>query len=372
MRPVETFQPVVDIEPEEERAVESVGPLAGLRGVLLAEPVVAKPRTSTSVGERLQVTERQYAQAEILRRIVEREDQERVGARERSKGLPLVRWLISLVLVAAVLLPPILGFPQFATPERVSRDLGPMLEVINNVEGGQPALVVFDYEPGYSAELEAVSGAMLENLMARGVNIVTLSTRPTGPPLALNLIEEMGQPHEVENGRNYIHLGYLSGGPTAVQLFSIAPKEAVLKGFMLPSDLEIQSGWEAPILRDVERLSDFGMVAVITAGTDNARIWAEQAHPWLEDTPMVMVLSAGAEPMIRPYFESLNPQIDGILTGLPAAVAYEQINNRPGQALNRWNAFGSGVLAVEIILAAGLVYGLIGWVIERRQESEQG
>jgi hypothetical protein len=371
MRPVETFKPVVDIEPEEERVVESVGPLAGLRGVLLAEPVVAKPRTSTSVGERLHVTERQYAQAEILQRIVQREDQEGIGARETARGLPIVRWLISLVLVLAVLLPPITGIPNFETPERVSRDLGPLLEVVNSVESGQPALVVFDFEPGYSAELEAVASTMLHNLMARGVHIVTLSTRPTGPPLALKLIDEVGEPHQIENGTDYIHLGYLSGGPTAVQLFSIAPKEAILKGFMLPDDIELQSGWEAPVLRGVERLSDFGMVAVITAGTDNARTWAEQAHPWLGDTPMVMVLSAGAEPMVRPYFESLEPQVDGILTGLPAALAYEQLNERPGQAQARWNAFGSGVLAVELILAVGLVYGLVEWVIERRREPEQ-
>jgi hypothetical protein len=86
---------------------------------------------------------------------------------------------------------------------------------------------------------------------------------------------------------------------------------------------------------------------------------------------MVMVLSAGAEPMVRPYFESLEPQVDGILTGLPAALAYEQLNERPGQAQARWNAFGSGVLAVELILAVGLVYGLVEWVIERRREPEQ-
>ncbi len=43
MRPMETFRPVVEIQPEEEQQVEAAGPLAGLRGVLLAEPVVAMP-----------------------------------------------------------------------------------------------------------------------------------------------------------------------------------------------------------------------------------------------------------------------------------------------------------------------------------------
>ncbi|MGH2620708.1 MAG: hypothetical protein ACRDHG_09080, partial [Anaerolineales bacterium] len=65
MRPVETFRSVVQIEAEEDQSVESVGPLAGLRGVLLAEPVVAMPRTSSVGSLQLDVTERQYAQAEL-------------------------------------------------------------------------------------------------------------------------------------------------------------------------------------------------------------------------------------------------------------------------------------------------------------------
>lgn len=368
MRPVETFQQVVEGEPEEDEPVESVGPLAGLRGVLLAEPVVAKPRTATATGARLQVTERQYAQAELLQRIVEEEEQERAVAREQARRIPLVRWLVSVLLLLAVLVPPLTGLPTFATPERVSRDLGPLVETVNAIPAERPVLVVFDYEPGYSAELDGVAGALMEHLFARDMNVVTMSTRPTGPPLALDMVRQVGGHHEVENGRNYLHLGYLSGGPIAVQLFAAAPQQAILRGFMLPTDLGVQSGWEAPILRDVERLSDFSMVAVVASGTDTARQWAEQAHPFMGDTPLVMVLSAGAEPMIRPYFESLDPQVDGILSGLPAAVAYEQINGRLGEANARWDALGAGALAVEGILLAGVAFGAASWYLGRREE----
>lgn len=370
MRPVETFQPVVEIEPEDEQAVESVGPLAGLRGVLLAEPVVAKPRSSTATGAQLQITERQYAQAELLSRIVAEEEKEAHPARRGRRRLPFIRWLVSLALLFSVLLPPLLGLPTFATPERVSRDLGPLIEIVNNVPVERPALLVFDYEPGYTAELEGVAGALLESLMAREVRVVTMSTHPTGPPLALELVDQIGTSHSLDNGRNYLHLGYLSGGPTAVQLFAATPRGAILKGFMLPPEMPGDSAWELPILRGVSVLSDFGMVAVISSGTDSARTWAEQATPWLGDTPLVMVLSTGAEPLIRPYFESLDPQVDGILTGLPAAVAYEQVNGRSGAARGRWDAFGSGALAAEIILAAGMVYGAASWFLRRREEAE--
>lgn len=366
MRPVETFQPVIDIEPEEEQTVESVGPLAGLRGVLLAEPVVAKPRTATGSGARLEVTERQYAQAELLQRIVSQEEHELPAAAAVRRPWPVARWVISLVMMAAVFVPAVTGGPVFAIPQRVSRDLGPLVGIVNTLPVDRPALLVFDYEPGFSGELNAVAEPLIENLLARGINIVTLSTRPTGPPLAVNLIDQVGAPYQVEEGRNVLHLGYLSGGPTAVQLFSAAPREAITKGFMTPADLSGQSPWASPMLTDVHRLADFGMVAVIAAGTDTARTWAEQAHPWMGDTPLVMVLSQGAEPLIRPYFESLTPQVNGILSGLPTAVAYEQLNGRQGLAFNRWNGFGAGALAAELVILVGLGYGLVLWYMRRR------
>jgi hypothetical protein len=367
MRPVETFRPVVDVEPEEEQAVESVGPLAGLRGVLLAEPVVAKPRTATSSGARLEVTERQYAQAELLQRIVEQEEQEVPAAVSGRRTWPLARWLVSAVMLLAVLIPAVVGSPVFPIPQRVSRDLGPLVGIVNTLPTDRPVLMVFDFEPGYSGELDAVAEPLIENLLARGINIVTVSTRPTGPPLAVDLIDRIGAPFQVENGRNVLHLGYLSGGPSAVQLFSAAPREAILKGFQLPPEMAGQSAWASPLLSGVHSLSDFGMVAVVAAGTDTARTWAEQAHPWLGNTPLVMVLSQGAEPLIRPYFESLTPQVNGILSGLPTALAYEELNGRQGMAFSRWNGFGSGAFAAEGLMFAGIVYGLGIWFVRRRR-----
>lgn len=367
MRPVETFRPVVDIEPEEEQAVESVGPLAGLRGVLLAEPVVAKPHTATTSGARLEVTERQFAQAELLQRIVEQEEHEIPATVPGKRTWPVARWLVSLVMLLAVLIPAVTGAPVFPIPQRVSRDLGPLVGIVNTLPTDRPALMVFDFEPGYSGELDAVAEPLIESLLARGINIVTVSTRPTGPPLAVDLIDQIGAPYQIENGRNVLHLGYLSGGPSAVQLFSAAPREAILKGFELPPEMSGQSAWASPLLSDVHSLSDFGMVAVVAAGTDTARTWAEQAHPWLGDTPLVMVLSQGAEPLIRPYFESLTPQVNGILSGLPTALAYEQLIGRQGLAFNRWNGFGAGAFAAEWLILAGVVYGAITWLMRRRR-----
>jgi hypothetical protein len=369
MRPVDTFRSVVEIEPEDDQAVESVGPLAGLSGVLLAEPVVAMPRTSSVGSMQLDISERQYAQAELLHRLVDEEEQEAPAIPKRGTRLAVFRWAIAIVVLAAVSLPIIAGSPSFALPGLEPRELGALFNLVERLPAERPVLVVFDYGPGYAGELEAVSGAFLDQIMARGLLLASMSTRPTGSALALHAVQPFVDRHGYENGHGIVHLGFLSGGQTAVQLFATNPREAVLEGFALPEELR-ESGlsvWETPVLDEVEFLSDFGMVAVITADSESARVWAEQARPKMSDAPSVVVLSAGAEPLIRPYFESDNPKVGGILSGLPAAVSYESRNDRPGLAQDRWDAFGTAMLAAEFVLLAGIGYGLLVWWRGRSQ-----
>jgi hypothetical protein len=366
MRPVDTFRSVVQIDAEEDQAIESVGPLAGLRGVLNAEPVVAMPRTSTVGSMQLEVSERQYAQAELLHKLLEEEEREVPAAPRRRVRLALFRWGIAALTVLAVALPVVIGSPSFPLPVQEPQELGPLFDLVQELPADQPALFVFDFDPGYAGELDAVSGPLIDQVMARQIPVASMSTRPTGSPMAERAISEYAVRHGYTAGNDLVHLGYLSGGPTAVQLFSIDPHRPILGGFGLPEEFQEAGTWETPVLQGVELLSDFSMVAVITAGSETARVWIEQAKPHMPDTPLLMVVSAGVEPLVRPYFEAADPQVDGILTGLPAATAYEQRNGRLGPAQSRWNAFGAGMLAAEFVLIAGVGYGIIQWWLGRK------
>ncbi len=372
MRPVDTFRPEIEIEPEEVQAVESAGPLAGLRGVLMAEPVVAKPRSSSVISSQLEITERQYAQAELLHRLVEEEEKDIALPAAGGRRLPILRWVISLILLLALVLPGSferLGFRGFSIPNVVPREMGPLINLVENISAEKPALVVFDFAPGYSGELDTVASAMLKHVLNRSVPIITISTHPSGPPLAERLLRNISEETALINGAQYLHLGYLSGGPTAVQLFAISPRDAILTGFLLPEGIDRASVWQSPLISAVQRLSDFGAVIVITAGTETARNWAEQTHPWLGDTPLLMVLSAGAEPLVRPYFEASDQRVQGILTGLPSALAYQQMNGQALSVESRWDGFGSMMFAVQSILIAGGLYGAATWLVSRRQQT---
>jgi hypothetical protein len=371
MRPIETFRATHEIElelEEEEEIIEAAGPLAGLKGVLLAEPVVAMPRTSITAISALDITDRDLNQADILQRMVEEEEREEGEYAAKRVQVPVLRWVCAALLVLAVIIPSVLGGPTFGSPTRAPRDLSPFLDLIRTIPVEKPVLLVFDYEPSYSAEMDAVAGALVENLFARSQAVVTLSTKPSGPMLADRMLRRVGKIHQAANGEDYLHLGYLSGGPAAVQLLVGSSLEASVQGFNLPEEFEGNDVWDSPILTGIDQLSDFAMVAVITSAADGARIWAEQVSPQLGSIPMVMVLSAGAEPIIRPYFEAEDHQVDGILSGLPSAMIYEErVIGFQADAAQRWDGYGMGLLVAVMILLSGTGYSITSWIVERLQ-----
>jgi hypothetical protein len=365
MRPVDTFRSVIEIESVEDQAVESAGPLAGLRGVLLAEPVVAMPRAPSGESTRLEVNERQFAQAELLHRLVE-EEQRDVRPHPAVRPRPgVLRWLVAAVLLLAVGVPAILGVPALPLPAFAPRDLAALVGVVDSVPANRPALIVFDYEAGATGEMEAVAGPLVSHLMARGIPIATLSTRPGGSVLAERLMALEGAAHNYVRGEDFVHLGYLPGGPAAVQLFAASPREAVTSGFLESEALT--TIWDSPVLAGVAALSDFTLMAVVTSGSEDARVWIEQTDPYLGESPLVTVVGAGSEPLVRPYYESSDPKLNGILSGLTSAVAYEQRLGRPGLAHARWSSYGMGLLAAEVLIVLGAVTALTSGVVRRRR-----
>ncbi len=365
LRPIDALRTLEEVEDEEGQPVETIGPLAGLSDVLVAEPVIATPRTPGVALPIISTTKRENEQARILRRLVETERQVIAPAKARLRVAPILRWVIGLFLVAAVAFPSFRSDAIFPSPRWVPQDLGMMRGLIEDLPHDRPALVVTDYDPGYAAELEAVGSSLVDHLFQRGMSVVTLSTRPTGPVLAQRLIDNVSAWQDIEAGENYLHLGYLSGGPTAIQLFATNPRYGGLSGFLLPVDREWDTPWEAPILSGVDSLDDFGVVVVITAGTETARTWAEQAAPRTGDTSFIMVLSAGAEPMMRPYYSDPDRQVDAIYTGLPSAKANELLNGRSGDASILWDAFGTGGWAAIAILAVGGIVGAATSLLRR-------
>ncbi len=373
MRPVEAVVADARATPQEDAQVtERSGPLAGLHGVLPVGPglgALSKPPAYSTI---LQVTDGQQRYAAVFERLISSETQPQAAKRTRLASNQLWRWLITGLLLLAVGLPLSTGMPVTQASKLQPPEMVNAFTLIGSLPSNAPALVVFDYDPALSGELEAAAAPLMDHLLLQGPRLALISTSPTGPVLAERFLHDASASplvagHNYQAGQQYVNLGYLAGGPSGVLYFAISPAEAA------PFTLDGQPAWQLPPLQGLQKLSDFAVVIVLTDNADSGRIWIEQTGSTIGNTPMLMVISAQAEPLMLPYYDS--GQIKGLVTGLAGGEAYGQTFIRPdsqtGLAQRYWNSFSAGTLVAEILIIVGALSSAVtAWRARRDQPGE--
>jgi hypothetical protein len=353
MRPVEAVVESKSSELNETEVTELSGPLAGLNGVLPSGPGLGMLRKPPAYSSKLQVSDGQQRYATVLEQLVSGETHPRTVGSVHLRSNRLWRWLIAGLLILAAGLP-FASSAHFAPATLlVSSDKGASSQIIDGLPANKPVLVAFDYEPALSGELEAVAAPIMDQILSKGIPLGLLSTSPTGPALAENFFKttSLVNVHQYRNGEQYVNLGYLAGGPAGISYLANSLTDA------MPLSVDGTPAWDSGPLQGIQSVSDFAAVIILTDNADTGRNWIEQAGPRLGDKPMLMIISAQAEPMIRPYFDS--GQLKGLISGLSDAKIYEQALNRPGLATHYWNSFSVGMLVAELLIAIGAILGVM-------------
>ncbi len=368
MRPVESVVAEAKaIQQENAQVAERNGPLAGMRGVLPAGPGLGALRKPPAYATILQVTDGQQRYAAALEQLISTETEPQTTKRTRLASSRLLRWLIVGLLILAV------GLPLSTKVQITQASTLQMPEMLNaytlisSLPSNAPVLVVFDYDPALSGELEAAAAPLMDHLLLQGPRLALVSTNPTGPALAERLLRGISASPLRIAGQQYVNLGYLVGGSSGVLYFAISPEKAA------PFTLDGQQAWQLPPLQGIQKLSDFSSIIVLTDNADSGRVWIEQAGTTIGNTPILMVISAQVEPMILPYYDS--GQIKGLVTGLAGGEAYGQTFLRPGVetglAQRYWNSFSAGSLVAEIIIVIGALWSLLsGWLARNKKSGE--
>jgi hypothetical protein len=361
MRPVESAAPVIPVRSQDEQKVTSSGPLAGLRGVLPAEPEIASQRAPQAYTLKLQLSDTHQAQAETLEKMVRMEGKPReLRESPAISSQQLLRLVVFLALVAAVLAQSIFGLVS-SPPPSLSPAVFSARSAVDSLPAGAPVLVAIDYPAGFSGEMEAVASGIFDHLMIKGTYLALVSSQPSGPALAEHLIASANANggHTYHEIGQYANLGYIPGGTAGLFAFVQSPRQVVPSALNATAEID---PWTTGSLEDINRLSDFGMVIVITNEPEIARTWVEQTRSALVDRPLLMLVSAQAEPVVRPYYEGTPKLVSGILAGIAGGAAYEDSLARPGLGGAYWSMLGMGVsLAMTLIV----LFGGVGWIIDR-------
>lgn len=376
MRPVESAAPSVPTPEEGPSTVETAGPLAGLRGILPAEAEIARIRKPPVYSVKLQISEAHQARVSLLEELIASEGQPKpVAPHAVIVPQTALRLAVALLLILAVLGAFWMGnaWTTLPDPASVPPELESLRGQIEALSGETPVLVAFDYDPGFSGEMEAAASAVIAHLMEKRVPLVFVSTNPLGPALAERLVK-----HQVDELNSqllpnttpyttslFTNLGYIPGGIAGLRAFAETPAQ------IFPRSLNGQEIWDTPPLTSSATLAGFALALVIADNPDTARSWIEQAAPVLKPSPLLMIVSAQAEPIIRPYYDS--GQVQGMLSGLAGGAAYENKTGlKDGLASASWDAFSASLLVATIlILIGGLVNASLATMARNKRKGEE-
>ena len=375
MRPVESAAPS---SPTPSRAsfAEGGGPLAGLQDVLPVGSGFGPTSKPKAYSIKLNATNEHQTQAALLDQILAAETAPiPMKAASVIMSQRVLRWAITALMflfVGGILFA---ATQIFALPARIPNDQTEMaVSAMEKIPAGAPVLVVFDYEPSLSGEMQTVAEPYLSRLLLlKHPRLTILSSSPTGSALAEELMSSLQSgPIPVRGyqlGKQYVDLGYLPGGLAGVYDFAQNPTA------VMPLDVDGSQAWQSEPLQGIAHFSDFASIIILTDSAEAGRVWIEQAGPLRGNASLVIVSSSQAGPMLMPYVAS--GQVNGLVNGLNDASKVEQANgedkeNQPlGLARRYWDAYSVGLLLAAVMIILGGFWSLVSGLQARRAERER-
>jgi hypothetical protein len=175
---------------------------------------------------------------------------------------------------------------------------------------------------------------VIERILARDNRLVMVSTSLAGPVLAEELVLNASAGGFVPGDR-VTNLGFLAGGVISLKEFSLAPQTATRYG--MDWVRTGQPAWQHPALQEIQQITDFSLVLVMTDSGDTGRMWIEQVRPHLGNVPLMMITTAQAAPILHPYLAG--GQLNGLISGLSGGRSFGTQVPSP-EIMSVWTAFG--------------------------------
>ncbi|MBI5877524.1 MAG: hypothetical protein HZB53_07735 [Chloroflexi bacterium] len=335
-------------------SIETSGLLAGIRGALPVESVMAAPHTrggATAPAATVAVTGFDELSAPHAAPMVSIETP--VPARKGGGCLRL--WLVVVIVFVAAF--PFLPLP-FVSEARGANIIGrqPTLDfyqTINQISALRPGSLVLlgmDYGAGARGELDPQARATVLHLLQNKQRIAAVSFVADGGQLAQDALNS-GSPvatsftYPYAYGETHINAGFLSGGAAAMR--GLAQNGLPAGG----RDFRGRPLAGSPLAAGLKSGQAFDLLIVFTDDGAQLKLWVEQV---LRDSgkPLLAGVSAAAEPVAAPYYDS--GQLKGLLVGSRGAAEYEGYLGRPASAAASLDAISYVVIVLVVVIAGAL------------------
>lgn len=271
------------------------------------------------------------------------------------------RRIIFLLVALAVIVPLVIPLGLPAKPGKYSKKLYDFVDKIppNN----QPVLISADYSPSMMPELHPMFKAIVRHCFAKKIRLLVMTLDPTGATLAEDALNEISKEYQVEYGKDYVFLGFKSGGSAVMMAIGQNIRQA------FPADAYNKPLDELPMMKGIRNYADIPLVIDI-AGSAIINSWVNYAG-----TRYHAKVGAGCTAVsTADYYPFLQAgQLVGLLNGMKGASEYEHLNEVNGYSTARKQA-SKGMDAVSIVhlmIMLFIVLGNIGYFVIRQKNAQK-
>lgn len=262
------------------------------------------------------------------------------------KPIGILNIIFALILIVGISFMLVTGRVVSFTNPQLSVPGQAVLDWAAGLSDDAQVLIVFDYQPGYKAEMERIVKPILARVFDSINAVDVVSSSPSGTLLSADLLADFATVSVTD-------LGYVPGEAYGAFGFAMGAVTDSLS-LNLPAP---DRAYEPEHYTDVLILSD---------QFESARGWVEQWQALSPETTLNLLVTAQAGPMLHPYAES--GQVNGLVAGLAEAVAVEASLGQKGPAAAVWQAYQVGIL----VMIGGLVLGAVAGIGGSRGQDERG
>jgi hypothetical protein len=209
---------------------------------------------------------------------------------------------------------PILVGARF--PEKPSTRTREVFDAVESLKPGSRVLIALDYDPAGMGELQPMAAAFTRHAALRGHRVYFLTLWPTGPAFLADMSRLLRTEFpQMQEGRDYVNLGYRAGEMGVVKLIVNNLRDAYA------TDVRQRSLDSMPITAGVKNIRQMDLIVSVSGGTPGSKEWVQFAS-----TPFDIETVAGTTGVqtseLMPYYPN---QLAGVLGGVKAAAEYERL-----------------------------------------------
>lgn len=259
--------------------------------------------------------------------------------------------------------------PVYVSPQ--ARGIFDALEEVHAATPDKPVFIFSGWGPGTQGENRPQMTVFIEHLVRLRQPFVVFAPilEPIAPAMSRLVINEViqaereraeaaGEEFDFAYGTHYANLGFKGVTTPTIALILQALERDLPE--LVRVDFDGTPLDELPLMRDIQRLSDFSMLLTVGAGDDGEDIVGifSPQHP---EIPVGVATVALVATRLYPYVDS--GQFVGLLDGLNGANEYRQLLHPEESSTMKGNAMTAARLFIVLLI----VIGNIGMLIEHRR-----